>query len=61
METRSIIGRPWWWLPVHSELLVRTELVPADQVPREHRELKPWLDRRWARVDTWVTARTRRD
>lgn len=51
-------GRPWWRLPVHSELLVRTELVPADRLPRDHDELKQWLDKTWSRVDSWVTTRT---
>jgi 1-acyl-sn-glycerol-3-phosphate acyltransferase len=51
-------ARPWWRLPVHSELAIRTELVPAGELPQNHDDLKHWLDRAWSRVDAWVTART---
>ena len=45
---------PWWWLPVHRELLVRTILVPAATVPRDRETLAIWLDDTWSQVDTWV-------
>ncbi len=46
--------RPWWRLPVHRKLLVRTILVPAATVPRDREMLAIWLDRTWSRVDDWV-------
>ncbi|WNG93890.1 1-acyl-sn-glycerol-3-phosphate acyltransferase [Mycobacterium sp. ITM-2016-00318] len=48
-------ARPWWQLPVHRQLLVRTVVVPAIEVPPPQ-ELARWLDRTWTRVDTWVAA-----
>jgi 1-acyl-sn-glycerol-3-phosphate acyltransferase len=50
-------ARPWWQLPMHRQLLVRTVIVPATQVPRPD-ELKPWLERVWTSVDSWVAAHT---
>jgi 1-acyl-sn-glycerol-3-phosphate acyltransferase len=50
-------ARPWWQLPVHRQLLVRTTLVPAAQLP-EPDHLKPWLERTWTQVDAWVGAHT---
>jgi 1-acyl-sn-glycerol-3-phosphate acyltransferase len=50
-------ARPWWQLPVHRKLLVRTTLVPADQLP-EPDHLRPWLERTWTQVDAWVAAHT---
>jgi len=47
-------GRPWWRLPVHRELLVRTVLAPAATVPRDRETLAGWLDDTWAQVDSWV-------
>ena len=46
--------RPWWWLPVHRQLLVRTILVPAATVPRDRETLAIWLDDAWSQVDNWV-------
>lgn len=54
-------ARPWWRLPVHSELVIRTELVPAGHLPHDHDALKQWLDRTWSRVDRWVTTRSEDD
>ncbi len=48
-------ARPWWQLPVHRQLLVRTVLVPAAEVPSP-KQLPRWLDQTWTRVDTWVAA-----
>jgi 1-acyl-sn-glycerol-3-phosphate acyltransferase len=48
--------RPWWRLPVHRTLLVRTKLVPAAEVPREEAAVAAWLDEVWAEVDDWVAA-----
>jgi 1-acyl-sn-glycerol-3-phosphate acyltransferase len=50
-------ARPWWQLPIHRELLVRTALVPAAQLPPPDR-LTPWLERTWTQVDAWVAAHT---
>jgi 1-acyl-sn-glycerol-3-phosphate acyltransferase len=50
-------ARPWWQLPIHRQLLVRTTLVPAAQLP-EPDHLKPWLERTWTQVDAWVGAHT---
>lgn len=48
-------ARPWWQLPIHRELLVRTVLIPAAQLPASDR-LGPWLQRIWTQVDAWVDA-----
>jgi 1-acyl-sn-glycerol-3-phosphate acyltransferase len=50
-------ARPWWQLPIHRQLLVRTVLVPAAQLPRPD-QLSRWLDHTWTQVDTWVAAHT---
>ena len=50
-------ARPWWQLPIHRQLLVRTALVPAAQLPPPDR-LTPWLERTWTQVDAWVAAHT---
>ena len=50
-------ARPWWQLPVHRQLLVRTTLVPAAKLPPPD-ELSPWLERTWTEVDAWVAAHT---
>jgi 1-acyl-sn-glycerol-3-phosphate acyltransferase len=50
-------ARPWWQLPIHRQLLVRTVLVPSSQLP-EPAQLKPWLERTWTEVDAWVAAHT---
>jgi 1-acyl-sn-glycerol-3-phosphate acyltransferase len=47
-------GRPWWRLPVHHQLLVRTVLAPAATVPRDRETLARWLDDAWSQVDSWV-------
>jgi 1-acyl-sn-glycerol-3-phosphate acyltransferase len=47
-------GRPWWQLPVHHRLLVRTTLAPAATVPRDREMLAGWLDETWSQVDSWV-------
>jgi 1-acyl-sn-glycerol-3-phosphate acyltransferase len=46
--------RPWWRLPVHRQLLVRTILAPAATVPRDRETLAVWLDDIWSQVDSWV-------
>jgi 1-acyl-sn-glycerol-3-phosphate acyltransferase len=46
--------RPWWRLPVHRTLLVRTTVVPSAGVPRDEATLTSWLEATWAQVDTWV-------
>ena len=48
-------ARPWWQLPIHRQLLVRTALVTADRVPSSNR-LAPWLERTWTQVDAGVAA-----
>jgi 1-acyl-sn-glycerol-3-phosphate acyltransferase len=50
-------ARPWWQLPIHRRLLVRTALVPAAQLPQPD-QLSPWLEHTWTQVDTWVAAHT---
>ena len=50
-------ARPWWQLPVHRQLLVRTTLIPAAQLP-EPDQLSPWLERTWTKVDAWVADHT---
>ena len=46
--------RPWWRMPMHQQLVVRTLLVPAAEVPREEDAVREFLDEAWSRVDTWV-------
>lgn len=46
--------RPWWRLPVHRTLLVRTALVPSASVPRDEEAMAAWLVDTWSAVDTWV-------
>ncbi|HEX3909004.1 MAG TPA: 1-acyl-sn-glycerol-3-phosphate acyltransferase [Mycobacteriales bacterium] len=46
--------RPWWRVPIHQELLIRTVLVPAAAVPRDDAGARAFLDRAWSQVDTWV-------
>ena len=48
-------ARPWWQVPVHRQLLIRTVVVPAAEVPPPKR-LEPWLEQTWTRVDAWVAA-----
>jgi hypothetical protein len=50
-------ARPWWQLPIHRQLLVRTVLVPAAQLPQPDR-ISPWLERTWTQVDAWVAGHT---
>jgi 1-acyl-sn-glycerol-3-phosphate acyltransferase len=50
-------ARPWWQLPVHRQLLIRTTLIPAAQLP-EPDQLGPWLERTWTKVDAWVADHT---
>lgn len=51
--------RPWWQLPIHRQLLVRTAVVPATRIPPPDR-LGPWLERTWTQVDAWVAAHAER-
>ena len=46
-------ARPWWQLPMHRQLLVRTALFPAAELPQPD-QLSPWLERTWTQVDAWV-------
>jgi 1-acyl-sn-glycerol-3-phosphate acyltransferase len=46
--------RPWWRVPVHQQLTIRTVLIPAGQVPRDPERARVFLDDAWAQVDTWV-------
>jgi 1-acyl-sn-glycerol-3-phosphate acyltransferase len=46
-------ARPWWRLPIHRQMLIRTVLVPTTRIPPPD-ELGPWLDRTWTQVDSWV-------
>lgn len=50
-------ARPWWQLPIHRQLLVRTVLVPAAQLPQPD-QLSPWLEQTWTQVDAWVAGHT---
>ncbi|WP_156689885.1 1-acyl-sn-glycerol-3-phosphate acyltransferase [Mycobacterium sp. Marseille-P9652] len=47
--------RPWWQLPIHRRLLIRTALIPAARIPPPAR-IGPWLERTWTQVDAWVAA-----
>lgn len=51
-------NRPWWRVPTHRTLLVRTVLAPAATVPRNQEGLTAWLDTAWAGIDSWVATRT---
>ncbi|MEO3758542.1 1-acyl-sn-glycerol-3-phosphate acyltransferase [Mycobacterium sp. B14F4] len=51
--------RPWWKLPVHHRMLVRTVLVPPTQLPQPD-QLTGWLERTWSSVDAWVAMNTDR-
>jgi 1-acyl-sn-glycerol-3-phosphate acyltransferase len=46
--------RPLWRLPVHHELVIRTVLLPARDVPRDEDGVRRFLDEAWSQVDTWV-------
>ncbi len=46
--------RPWWRVPIHQELVIRTVLIPAAAVPRDDAGARAFLDRAWSQVDTWV-------
>jgi len=46
--------RPWWQLPDHRNLIVRTTLAPAAIIPRDAEALQAWLDTAWSDIDTWV-------
>jgi 1-acyl-sn-glycerol-3-phosphate acyltransferase len=48
-------ARPWWQMPIHRRLLIRTSVVPAAEVPAP-KQLGDWLDQTWAQVDSWVAA-----
>jgi 1-acyl-sn-glycerol-3-phosphate acyltransferase len=48
-------ARPWWQLPIHRQLLIRTVVVPAARIPPPTR-VGPWLERTWTQVDAWVAA-----
>jgi 1-acyl-sn-glycerol-3-phosphate acyltransferase len=50
-------ARLWWQLPVHRQLLVRTTLFPAGELPQAD-QLSPWLERTWTQVDAWVADHT---
>ena len=47
--------RPWWQLPIHRQLLIRTVVIPAARIPPPPR-VGPWLERTWTQVDAWVAA-----
>jgi len=51
-------ARPWWQLPIHRQLVVRSVLVPATQLPGPD-NAGPWLERIWTQVDTWVADHAR--
>jgi hypothetical protein len=38
-------------LPMHRTMMVRTALVPAEDVPRESAAMGDWMDRNWSTVD----------
>jgi 1-acyl-sn-glycerol-3-phosphate acyltransferase len=50
-------ARLWWQLPMHRQLLVRTALFPAAELPQLD-QLSPWLERTWTQVDAWVAGHT---
>ena len=50
-------ARPWWQLPIHRQLLVRTTLIAATELPQPD-QLGPWLERTWTKVDAWVAGHT---
>jgi 1-acyl-sn-glycerol-3-phosphate acyltransferase len=50
-------ARPWWALPIHRQLLIRTALFPAAELPQPD-QLSPWLERTWTQVDAWVAGHT---
>jgi hypothetical protein len=50
--------RPWWRVPMRRDLVVRTVLIPAAQVPREEARVREFLDQAWSQVDTWVEGHT---
>jgi 1-acyl-sn-glycerol-3-phosphate acyltransferase len=51
-------ARSWWQLPIHRQLLVRTVLVQAAQLPPPD-QLSPWLEQTWTQVDAWVARHTK--
>jgi 1-acyl-sn-glycerol-3-phosphate acyltransferase len=46
-------ARPWWRLPIHRQMLIRTVVIPATRIPPPD-QLGPWLERTWTEVDSWV-------
>jgi 1-acyl-sn-glycerol-3-phosphate acyltransferase len=53
-------ARPWWRLPIHRQLLIRTVVVPATRIPPPD-QLGPWLQRAWTQVDSWVATHSASD
>lgn len=51
--------RPWWQLPIHRTMTIRTTLVPSADVPREPAAIGDWLDDLWSTVDDWVAGHAR--
>jgi 1-acyl-sn-glycerol-3-phosphate acyltransferase len=49
-------ARAWWRLPMNRRLLVRTVLIPADQLPAPD-QLSDWLERTWSQIDAWVASK----
>jgi hypothetical protein len=49
--------RPWWRVPVHRTMMIRTALVPSADVPRQPAAIGEWLDNIWSDVDEWVARR----
>ena len=54
LEHLSTVGDLWRGLPMDSEVLMRWDFVPADEVPRGREEQGQWLFDRWAEMDRWV-------
>jgi 1-acyl-sn-glycerol-3-phosphate acyltransferase len=60
LEHLSTAADLWDGLPMDSEVRLRWEFFPTDEVPRAAQELEDWLYERWAEIDQWVADQLRR-
>jgi 1-acyl-sn-glycerol-3-phosphate acyltransferase len=54
LEHLSTARDVWRGLPMDSEVLMRWEFVPADEVPRDPDRQAEWLYERWSEIDRWI-------
>jgi 1-acyl-sn-glycerol-3-phosphate acyltransferase len=47
----------WRGLPMDASIRAKLWRVPAQDVPRAHADVAPWLHAWWERIDGWISAR----